>query len=139
MFVSAALAGSLLAVPSELVLAGAIAAGQVDPLAGVVVATLGNVLGALTVFACGRGLAAGSARWGWLARRLPEPDPARAEQLARWGPPLLALAWVPLIGDALVLAGGAAGLAWLPSLAWITAGKLARYAVVAWGAWAAVA
>ncbi|MCA8925847.1 MAG: DedA family protein [Planctomycetes bacterium] len=139
MFVSAVLAGSVLAVPSEFVLAGAIGAGQVDPWLGVLVATAGNVLGALTVFACGRGAAAGSRRWAWLSRRLPELTPERAARAERWGPPLLVGSWVPFVGDALVFAGGACGLRWGPSFAWITLGKLVRYAVVAWAATAAVA
>lgn len=138
MFVSAVLAGSVLPAPSELVMAAAIGAGHVDPLAAVGVATLGNVLGAATVFAMGRGLAAGSTRWRWLRKRLPERSPTREEQLSRYGPPLLLFSWVPLVGDALVLAGGACGLRWAPSFAWIVLGKLSRYAAVAYAAQAAV-
>ena len=127
------LAGGPLPFPSELTLVALLQAGA-QPLLCVLVATLGNVLGALTVFAIGAGIARGGRLGERLAARHPEdPDRlARARQsLERWGSPLLALAWVPVVGDVLVLAAGLARVRLLPALLWISLGKAARYAFVA--------
>ena len=96
--------------------------------APVLVATAGNYLGACTTY--------------WLARvatRRFEPlskSAARHEQarrlLERFGQPALLLSWVPVIGDAIVAVGGGVGIRFLPFSAWVIAGKLGRYAAVAW-------
>jgi membrane protein YqaA with SNARE-associated domain len=150
LFLAALLAGSLLPFPSEVVLAALILAGQ-DPWLLVGVATLGNVLGAATVFAVGAGVAPRRLR-AWLGR-LPEeaatPDEAASPDAAaspdeaarmaragrsldRWGPPVLLLSWVPVIGDALVLAAGLAGAPPLRCLLFVTLGKGVRYTALAW-------
>jgi membrane protein YqaA with SNARE-associated domain len=90
----------------------------------VAVATLGNVLGAVTTYALARAA----------ITRVPEPSPrvARAAALlARYGSPILLLSWVPLIGDVFVALAGAARMPVVPFLAWTTIGKAARYVVVA--------
>lgn len=94
----------------------------------VLVATAGNYLGACTTY--------------WLARKavalldFRQPPAARraARLTATRGAPALLLSWVPLIGDALVAAAGAAGTPFLPFTVWVVVGKFARYAVVAWAA-----
>jgi membrane protein YqaA with SNARE-associated domain len=90
----------------------------------VAVATLGNVLGAVTTYALARAA----------ITRAPEPSPrgARAATLlARYGSPVLLLSWVPLFGDVFVALAGAARMPVVPFLAWTTIGKAARYVVVA--------
>lgn len=95
----------------------------------IALATVGNVLGAATTWWIGRRV--GTA----LDKRPAKRGEARARALfARWGAPSLLLSWVPLIGDALVAISGAAGIPFRVFLPWVTAGKLARYAVVAWSA-----
>ncbi|HEU5163621.1 MAG TPA: YqaA family protein [Thermoanaerobaculia bacterium] len=95
----------------------------------VAIATAGNVLGAATTWWIGRRV--GEA----LDRRPAKRGEMRARALfARWGAPSLLLSWVPLIGDALVAISGAAGISFRVFLPWVTAGKLARYAAVAWSA-----
>lgn len=131
LFLASFLAGSVLPFPSEVVLAALIVAGTAGPLA-VGVATLGNVLGAATVYGVGYGIAR-----GLLGRRLRERygEAALANAQARverWGAWSLVLSWVPIVGDTLVLGAGLAGLRPLVCLVLVTAGKLGRYAVVAW-------
>jgi membrane protein YqaA with SNARE-associated domain len=123
------LAATIVPLGSEPVLVAAIAGGYPVWLS-VGVATLGNVLGSCTTY--------------WLAhravialeRRGTKPiDASRAARIVRrFGQPSLVLAWVPIIGDALVAAAGAVRMPLLPFLGWLTAGKAARYIAVAWGA-----
>lgn len=138
LFVAAFLAGSVLPFSSEVVLAGVITLGA-SPISAVVVATAGNVLGALTVYAVGRLLTGRRCRAGGLTdsliRRISNEDPRRLARartrLERWGPVALLLAWVPIIGDVLALAAGMLALPLLPATLYITAGKAARYAALA--------
>ena len=51
-----------------------------------------------------------------------------------WGAPVLALAWLPFIGEALVLAAGWLRVNWCQALLWQGLGRLVRYWVVALGA-----
>jgi membrane protein YqaA with SNARE-associated domain len=136
-FLAAFLAGSIVAFPSEVVVVAAVL-GMAAPAPGVVaVATAGNVLGAVTLFAIGRG----SGRWaqGRLSRHIAErTTPARLEkaraQINRWGAPALLLSWVPVVGDALVLAAGVFRLRWAVFFLYVPVGKAARYAAVVWSA-----
>lgn len=116
-------AATILPLSSEVPLAVEVArsGGWVIP---VVVATLGNVLGAATTY--------GLARAAITAAPEPSPRVARASAwLARHGPPALLLSWVPLIGDLLVALAGAARMPVVPFVAWTTIGKAVRYVVVA--------
>jgi membrane protein YqaA with SNARE-associated domain len=116
-------ASTILPLSSEVPLAVVIrnSGGWVFP---VVVATVGNVLGACTTY--------------WLARvaaRAAPPSGKRARRaralLVRYGPPALLLSWVPLIGDVLVLLAGIARMPVRTFVGWTTAGKAARYIAVA--------
>lgn len=122
------LAATLLPLGSEPALVVLVRRGY-PPLALVVVATVGNYLGACTTY--------------WLARvaaaALREREAsASAHRAARWlsayGQPALLLSWVPIVGDAIVAAAGAARVPFGPFSGWTIGGKLARYLVVAWGA-----
>lgn len=119
------LAATILPLGSEPVVFAAIAGGY-SLLPVVVVATLGNYLGACTTY--------------WLALRATSAlsttrlEQTRAGRLAlRFGQPVLLLSWVPIIGDALVAAAGAMRMPFLPFSIWVVLGKGARYALVAWG------
>lgn len=143
LFVAAFLAGSIFPLPSEGVLGALILAGV--PIARVVVvATLGNVLGASTLWALGRWAAHGrrSPFAGWLDRRVraagPRLERARAA-LARFGAPVLLLSWVPVVGDVAVLAAGLVGVRVVPFVVFTALGKGLRYVVVASAAAAAAA
>jgi membrane protein YqaA with SNARE-associated domain len=95
----------------------------------VAVASLGNYLGACTTFWIGRGAAHALRRTG--ARR---ENNRAAHLVASYGAPALVLSWVPIIGDALVAAAGAAGMRFVTFSLWTMFGKVLRYAAVAWGA-----
>lgn len=56
----------------------------------------------------------------------------RASALVRrYGAPALLLSWVPLLGDAIVAAAGAARMQFLLFSLWTLVGKAARYAALA--------
>lgn len=90
----------------------------------VLVATLGNTLGACTTYWLGRA-----------AMTVASPTSPKVQRAARllqrYGAPSLLLSWVPLIGDVLVVLAGAARLPFWTFTAWAAAGKGARYAAVA--------
>jgi membrane protein YqaA with SNARE-associated domain len=85
------------------------------------VATLGNTAGGLTTYLIGR----------YIGSKKPLTQLGRVR---RYGSPLLALAWLPFVGDALCLAAGWARLNWIAVTLWSAAGRFARYWVVAQGA-----
>lgn len=141
LFLVSLLSGSVLPLPSEAVLIGLIGGG-VDAALVVAVATVGNVLGAATLFWIGAQVAGGGGgRPGrWLLERL-RRDPRAFEtarrRVRRWGAPLLLFSWVPVVGDLFVVAAGFAGVRLLPFAICTTAGKAARFALVATAAGAA--
>jgi membrane protein YqaA with SNARE-associated domain len=129
------LAGSVVPLPSEAVLA-AVIHGGVSPIAAVTVATVGNVLGALSLYLLGLWVArGGGGRLGrWASRRMKREGPRmeRAQQRLRtWGAPVLILSWLPVVGDAFVLAAGFIGVRAVPFLVFTTVGKGLRYGFVA--------
>ena len=100
-----------------------------DPLATVLTATAGNVLGSLITYGMGR--------FGRKAvqRRSEKTDQhiARAEGwFNRFGRPSLLLAWLPVVGDPLCLVAGVLRVSVTSFLLLVTLGKLARYAALAW-------
>lgn len=135
LFIVAMLAGSIVPMPSEAVLV-AIVSGGVSPVAAVTVATVGNVLGALSLYMLGVwGARGGDGRLGrWLSRRR-EREGLRLERALRWlrtwGAPVLVLSWLPVVGDAFVLAAGVVGVRGAPFLLFTTLGKGLRYVFVA--------
>lgn len=124
LFVASFLAATLLPLASEVWLLALVRARP--DLAGpaLVVAALGNTAGGLTTYALGR-----------LGRRAADPAALatrRAAWLRRHGAPVLALAWLPLVGDLLCLLAGWLRLPAPGVAAWQAAGRLARYAALLW-------
>lgn len=87
----------------------------------IAVATLGNTAGGLTTYLIGR----------WFGSKKPL---TQLERVKRYGSPLLALAWLPFVGDGLCLAAGWVRLNWVAVALWSAAGRFARYWLVAQGA-----
>lgn len=121
------LAATLLPLSSEVPLA-ALVHDRRDWIVPVIVATVGNYLGACTTY--------GIARWAARATGF-EPAKVRAHTRAvtlirTYGAPIMLLSWVPVLGDALVAVAGAAAMpfGWF-SLA-VVIGKAVRYVIVAW-------
>ena len=124
LFVWSFLAATLLPIGSELALIGAVRSEGVW-VAPVVVATVGNYLGACTTYWIGRRAASA------LDRDEAERDSRAARLMRRYGQPSLLLSWVPLIGDAVVALAGGIHIPFKSFTVWIVVGKAARYAAVA--------
>ncbi|HUP41146.1 MAG TPA: VTT domain-containing protein [Vicinamibacterales bacterium] len=125
LLVSSFLAATVLPLASEVPLA-LIVRRHGDILIPVLVATLGNFLGACTTYGLARAAAATLA---------PQTlnQPSRALRLfERYGAPALLLTWVPIVGDAIVVLAGVSRIPLVAFSAWTVAGKAARYAAVAW-------
>ena len=136
LFVVTALSGSVVPLPSEALLAALIVHGEsLGPV--VLVATVGNTLGAATLFWLGGRLGRGGAGgrvFRFLERRA-RLDAERVEraraQVRRWGAPAMLLSWLPFVGDAMVIAAGFAGISWPSFVLFAGLGKAARFVVVA--------
>ena len=119
------LAATILPLGSEPALAAIVVRREAVALP-VAIATLGNYLGACTTYA----LAMSASKAVKSERALRRME--RASVLIRkYGAPALLLSWVPLLGDAIVAAAGAARMRFVPFSIWTIAGKAARYAVLA--------
>jgi membrane protein YqaA with SNARE-associated domain len=127
LFVWSFLAATILPLGSEPALA-VIASRSSDVVVPVIIATAGNYLGACTTWWLAR---VASERFGATTR----PRAAKAMAIVRrYGAPALLLSWVPLIGDAIVAAAGAARIGFVRFSLWTALGKGVRYAAVAWTA-----
>jgi membrane protein YqaA with SNARE-associated domain len=128
LFGSALLSSTLFPGGSEALLLYRLHQGA-DPLASVLTATAGNVLGSLATYGMGR--------FGRKAvqRRSERTDQhiARAERwFNRFGRPSLLLAWLPVVGDPLCLVAGVLRVSVISFLILVMLGKLARYAALTW-------
>ena len=129
-FLSAFLAATILPFSSEIVLSAFYVAGSGEAFSLWLVASVGNVLGALVNWGFGRYLL------HWRDRKW---FPFNANQLGRaggwfqrYGVWSLLMAWVPVIGDPLTFAAGFLRVnVWL-FLVLVTIGKAGRYAAVLW-------
>ena len=118
------LAATLVPVGSEWFLA-ALVIKDYDPMLLLCVASAGNVLGALTPYTLGF---FGSER---LTRRILRMKPETIDKahgiFMRYGIWSLLFSWLPLIGDALCLAGGALKIPVTVFFPLVLAGKILRY------------
>jgi membrane protein YqaA with SNARE-associated domain len=129
LFASAFLAGSILPAQSEAVLAALLLAGVQPAWLLVLVATIGNVGGAVLNYGLGRSAERlRHRRWfplsaaGW---------DRSAERFNRWGVASLLLSWLPIIGDGFTVLAGAARTPFPLFLALVTIAKGGRYLVLA--------
>ncbi len=129
MFVSAFGAATLVPFSSEVVLLAAIKAGLASVPGLVAVATLGNVGGSVFNWWLG-GYARHLQTRPWFPFKAADIDTAAA-RFERYGLWILLLAWVPVIGDPLTFIAGVLRVRLVPFLALVTAGKAARYIVLA--------
>ncbi|HXH72607.1 MAG TPA: YqaA family protein [Mariprofundaceae bacterium] len=129
LFISALISATLFPGGSEALLLYRLHEGG-NAVSLVLVATAGNVLGSLITYGMGRlGNEAVHRRW----LRMSPKDIERAEQwFGRYGQPALLFAWLPIVGDPLCLVAGLLRSHLLLFLVLVTAGKLARYTVLAW-------
>jgi membrane protein YqaA with SNARE-associated domain len=117
LFAASFAAATLFPLPSEAALFAYLKAYPEHSVLAVAVATVGNTAGGMTSYLVGR--------------LLPPKNLKGVDRVKRYGAPVLALAWLPLVGDALVVAAGWLRIHWLAALAFMAAGRLARYVAVA--------
>ena len=111
------LAATMVPPPSEAALFAYLQLHPQDTALAVAVATLGNTAGGMTSYAIGR--------------LLPQKRLGQVRTVQRYGAPALLFAWLPLVGDALCVAAGWLRMNGLLALVSMAAGRLARYAAVA--------
>ena len=129
LFASAFLAGSILPAQSEAVLAAMLLAGGQPAWVLVLVATFGNVGGAVLNYALGRSAERfRHRRWFPLSAAGWERS---AAWFNRWGVATLLLSWAPIIGDGFTVLAGAARTRLPLFLALVTLAKGGRYVVLA--------
>ncbi len=129
LFASAFLAGSILPAQSEIVLAALLLAGEHPAWLLALVATLGNVGGAVLNY--GLGLSADRFRhrsWFPLSAAGWERS---AAWFNRWGIASLLFSWLPVVGDGFTVLAGAARTPFPLFLALVTLAKGGRYALIA--------
>jgi len=129
LFVAAFVSATLLPGSSELVLAGVLASGEVSVGVAVIVATIGNTLGACVNWVIGRFFAHFRHH-----RYFPVDEDkydAYAHWYQKWGVWSLLASWVPIIGDPLTVLAGVARTPFMLFVAVVFFAKAVRYLVVA--------
>ena len=129
LFLGSFLAPTILPLSSEAVLA-AMVLGGFDPVACVLVASVGNSLGGMTSYFMGY-----VGKWAWVERLFTRNRDKVAKVKAwadRYGSRAALLCWLPVVGDPLAIA-----LGFVRSPVWqvcfyMLAGKFLRYAVWVW-------
>ena len=125
LFAASFIASTIVPLSSEAVLFGFLKLYPDELAAALALATLGNTLGGLTSYAIGR----------LLPLRIEKKlDPRAIAKLKAYGSPLAFFAWLPVVGDALCIGAGWLRLNWIAVTAFMAAGRLLRYWVVAQGA-----
>ena len=117
LFLASFAAATLIPLPSEAALFAYLKAFPERTVLAVAVATIGNTAGGMTSYLLGR--------------FLPPKKLKYLESVKRHGAPTLLLAWLPIVGDALCVAAGWLRMNWILALAFMAAGRLARYIAVA--------
>lgn len=125
LFAAAFVTATILPAQSELLLGAMLVSGRFDTAALLAVATAGNVLGSVVNWLLGRYFAHYRERRWFPA----SPDTmARAEAwFARFGPAVLLLSWVPVIGDPLTVVAGVLRMRFATFLLVVTLAKGGRY------------
>jgi membrane protein YqaA with SNARE-associated domain len=128
LFVVSFLAATILPAQSEFAIAGLKIAGNSSSISLVLVATAGNVLGALFNWVLGRYLIHFKDRkWFPVKEKMIKKTTLFYQ---KWGVWTLLLAWMPFIGDPLTLVAGILRAnIWL-FLLLVTIGKMARYIAI---------
>ena len=129
LFASAFLAGSILPAQSEIVLAALLLSGEHPAWLLVLVATVGNVSGAVLNYGLGR-MADRLRHRRWFPLSAAGWDRSAA-WFNRWGVGTLLLSWLPVVGDGFTVLAGAARTPFMLFLALVTLAKGGRYLVLA--------
>jgi membrane protein YqaA with SNARE-associated domain len=127
LFTSAFISSTIAPGGSEAVLAYMVSVGNFAPAQLIIIASIGNTLGALTTWWLGSLAATKFPAESVLADNK-QKAVAWVRKYGYWS---LLLSWLPVIGDGLCFASGWLRLAFLPACLAIGVGKVVRYAVVA--------
>ena len=119
LFLTSFAAATLIPLPSEAALWGYLMLHPDDAALAVGVATVGNTLGGMTTYLIGR----------LVPQRKVHNKAVRV--LHRWGAPATFFAWLPIVGDALSAGAGWLRVNAIAVAAFMAAGRLSRYIVVA--------
>lgn len=128
LFISAFISSTIAPGGSEAVLAYLVTQNSASLLQLVVIATIGNTLGALTTWGLGI----------WASKKYPAESllnnhhQKSLSTVRNWGVWALFFSWLPVIGDGLCFAGGWLRLSLTSSLIAIFLGKGLRYLAVAY-------
>lgn len=128
LFISAFISSTIAPGGSEAVLAYLVNQQPTQVMTLVIVATVGNTLGALTTWGLGH----------WASLKFPADKVLTAKRqqavttVRTWGSWALLLTWLPLIGDALCFAGGWLRLSVISGWSAIMLGKALRYCAIAY-------
>ncbi|MGQ0547798.1 MAG: YqaA family protein [Betaproteobacteria bacterium] len=117
LFAASFAAATLVPLPSEAALFAYLKLHPENVALAVAVATLGNTAGGMTSYLIGR--------------LFPQKELKHLKIVQRYGAPALIFAWLPVVGDALCVAAGWLRMHWAAALAFMAAGRLARYALIA--------
>jgi len=120
LFAASFAAATLIPMPSEAALFGYLKLHPEDTALALGVATVGNTAGGMTTYLLGRLFPQG--------KRFNEKT---IDTLRTFGAPITFFAWLPIVGDGLCAAAGWLRIRWWAALAFMAAGRLARYIVVA--------
>ena len=135
LFTAAFVAATILPAQSELLLGAMLVSQRFDPILLLGVATAGNVLGSIVNWLLGRYFVHHREK-PWFPAS--SATLARAEAwFARFGPAVLLLSWVPVIGDPLTIVAGVLRMRLLTFLLVVVLAKGGRYlflafAVMSW-------
>lgn len=130
LFFSAFASATILPGSSEVVMSALVTAYPDLAWWALLVATVGNLSGALLTFWMGAWSRLGYERFQHVKVDLDKP---LVQKLRRIGPPALVLSILPLVGDALVLAAGWFRMPFWQSMFWIAVGKGTRYLLLVLG------
>ena len=128
LFLSAFISSTIAPGGSEAVLAYLVSEQQYNVEGLVLIATIGNTLGALTTWLLG----VLAARKFPAEQLLSAKNQKSLEMVKRWGIWTLLFSWLPVVGDGLCFAGGWLKLPLLMSCIAIFIGKAIRYVFVAY-------
>ena len=127
LFAASFIAATLLPMSSELVLT-VLLANDFDPTILILVATVGNTLGAITSYAIGYW--SGPVVAKKMLRVSDEDFTAATARFKKYGTWSLLLAWVPIIGDPITLVAGVLRVQLLWFITLVALAKFARYLVI---------
>jgi membrane protein YqaA with SNARE-associated domain len=119
LFAASFVAATLFPLPSEAALIGYLRMYPGHTELAVAAATLGNTAGGMTTYLLGR----------YLPQK--KLDVKAVGLLRQYGAPVTFFAFLPIVGDALCIAAGWLRIHWAAALAFMAAGRLARYLAVA--------